>query len=336
MSTHDSRPWPRYPRVMQIVFDRPWAILPATLDAICEVIAIRASGERLTPEQIEARIDAGPGRGQQMQAGAVAVLPLYGVIVPRSTLMTDVSGGTSLQGFSQALAQCCADPSVGQILIDVNSPGGSVDMVPEVAAQIRAACQTKPVVAVANTMAASAAYWLASQADELVVTPSGSVGSVGVYLAHHDVSAAMEAEGVKTTLISAGKYKTEGNQFEPLSDDAQDAMQDMVDDFYEMFAGDVAKGRGVTPAAVKSGFGEGRMVLGKRAVAAGMADRVDTFDNTLARMMRPTGSRSRARALEDDADVQAIEPPTLDPELLAQIQADVDEIHKSLQGGSNE
>jgi ClpP class serine protease len=92
----------------------------------------------------------------------------------------------------------------------------------------------------------------------------------------------MASEGVKTTLISAGKYKTEGNPYEPLSDEARAAMQAMVDDYYGMFTRAVAKGRGVSVDAVRNGFGEGRMVSASQAVKNGMADRVATLDQVLA------------------------------------------------------
>ena len=130
--------------------------------------------------------------------------------------------------------------------MNVDSPGGLIDLVPETAALIRTVRETKPVIAVANTYAASAAYWLASQASDLVVTPSGEVGSIGVYMPHLDVSGWEEQQGVKTTLISAGKYKTERSPFEPLSDEAAAAMQDTVDKYYGMFTYGVAVGRGTS------------------------------------------------------------------------------------------
>jgi len=118
----------------------------------------------------------------------------------------------------------------------------------------------------------------------LIVTPSGEVGSIGVVAAHMDISKMAESAGLKVTLVSAGKYKTEGNQFEPLSDEARAALQVRVDDYYAMFVKAVARNRGVSPADVRNGFGEGRVVGAKQAVALGMADRVATLDETLARL----------------------------------------------------
>jgi capsid assembly protease len=156
-------------------------------------------------------------------------------------------------------------------------------------------------------MAASAAYWICSAADEIVVTPSGSVGSIGVIAAHEDISKALDKEGIKVTLMGAGKYKTEANPFEPLSDAAKQELQGRLNEFYGMFTKAVGRNRGVGAYAVQNGFGEGRMVSAQQAVKEGMADRVATLDATLARFLgvrtgkglSPAAERSlRRRELE--------------------------------------
>lgn len=308
----------RYQHVARAVCETPWAIHPATLAVIVDMVSYRASGHRLTKAEVDERIGEGQmaaaasRRGSMGAQGAVAVLPIWGIIAPRAAAFESVSspGGTGVDAFTQAFRAALADPAVGSILLEIDSPGGQVGQVPELAAEIRAARGKKPIVALANGMAASAAYWLASQADEVVVTPSGKVGSIGVYLAHEDVSAALEQEGVKVTLISAGKFKTEGNPFEPLSADALEAFQADVDAFYGMFVADVAKGRGVDVGAVSGGFGEGRMVMAHQAVASGLADRVATFDETVARMASG-GVQARGVRAETFA---ASEPQEIDGE----------------------
>ena len=277
----------RLARVKAFVREQPWAILPGTLAVIQDVIRFRAAGGRLSDEDIQARIgDRADRSGGRMQ-GSVAVLPLHGIIAHRARMVDDLSGpgGTSTESFAQGLRAALADPDVKSVLIDVDSPGGSAFGVQELADEIRASRGRKPIVAVANSMAASAAYWLATAADELVVTPSGLVGSLGVFSAHEDVSKQLEQEGVKVTLISAGEYKTEGNPFEPLTDEARAEAKRMVDTYYKAFVGGVAKGRGVAMGAVEADFGQGRSVLAKEAVKRGMADRVGTFDAELARMV---------------------------------------------------
>lgn len=298
----------KYERVVQYVLENPWAIRPSALGAIVDIVAARAAGEPFTDEALAEELRAAETtRMPAQRAGSVAILPLYGSIFPRANLFTDISGGTSLQRFAVMLDEVDRDPQVGSIVIDVSSPGGMVGLVPETAEQIR---NTRtPVTAVANTQAASAAYWLASQADELVVTPSGQVGSIGVYSAHEDWSKHDDNLGVKTTLVSAGKYKVEANPFEPLNPTAQAAMQRMIDTYYDMFVTDVAHGRGVTVAAVKSGFGEGRMVTAELAVAEGMADRVATLNQVVAELA--TGQPAAAAAA---ADLQPEIAASSDPE----------------------
>ena len=294
----------RYPHVMALVREQPWAILPAKLAVITDLLRFRAEGGRLTAEQIADRIGAAAERPNPARAGAVAVVPVYGTIVQRADLFTEMSGGTSTERLSATFAQAVADPSVGSILLRIDSPGGGVYGVAEMADQIFKARGKKPIVAVADSMAASAAYWIASAADEIVVTPGGEVGSIGVFAAHEDISRHLDAEGVGVTLISAGKYKTEGSPFEPLSDEARAAMQSRVNDYYSLFVRAVAKGRGVSVDDVRGGFGEGRVVGAQQAVKLGMADRVDTYDATVARLARGGSRPSGQRADAEDIDLR--------------------------------
>jgi signal peptide peptidase SppA len=179
---------------------------------------------------------------------------------------------------------------VAQILIDIDSPGGSVYGVSELAAEIMKARTQKPVVAVANSLAASAAYWIGCAAGEFYVTPGGEVGSIGVWQAHFDYSKALEGDGVKPTLISAGKFKVEGNPYVPLDLEALSFMQSRVDDYYNAFAKAVAKGRGLTVNDVREGMGEGRVLGADAALAAKMVDGVATFDEVLAKIQKTARS----------------------------------------------
>jgi capsid assembly protease len=292
----------RYPHVLRAIRETPWAVREETLAVIEEIIALRASGERLTAEEIQARIGGPPpsGRGPSYTAGSVTVLPLFGVIFPRANLVTAMSGATSLQQFHGAFQDALEDGSRA-ILIDVDSPGGTIDLVPEVAAAIRAARGEKPIWAIANTHADSAAYWLAAQTDRVIVTDSGEVGSIGILSAHQDRSGMEEKLGVKTTLVTAGKYKGERSPFEPLSDEAREAIQERVDEHYAMFVADVARGRGVTAKTVRSEFGQGRTVSPKRALEVGMVDEIATFEATLEKLnrRRSTSSRGSTRGVGD-------------------------------------
>ena len=231
----------------------------------------------------------GDAKGQRLHG--IAVLPLYGLVTQRGNMVDDVSGpgSASTQQFSAALRDALNDDTVSQILIDIDSPGGSVYGVAELADEILAARKQKPVVAIANSLAASAAYWIGCSAAELYVTPGGEVGSIGVWQAHFDYSQAMAAEGVSPTLISAGKYKVEGSPYAPLDEEAHGFMQSRVDDYYGTFTKAVARGRGAPLSQVRGGMGQGRVLGADAALAANMVDGIATFDEVIKKM------RSQAR-----------------------------------------
>lgn len=270
----------RYRLVLGAVASQRWAILPEKLAIIEAFLNKRAEGIHATDEEIRAAMAM--QHGETPTANGVAVIPVYGVIAQRMSMFDDISGGTSCEAISKSLKAALADETVGTIVLDIDSPGGTVTGVPELAAEIYAARGKKPIIGVANGMAASAAYWIASACGKIVVTPSGEVGSIGVYTSHQDVSAMLEKEGVKITFIQAGKYKTDGNPYEPLSADAKADIQDGVDKFYGMFTRGVAGGRGVSLEKVLSDFGQGRMLLAEDAVVVGMADEIATLDQVLA------------------------------------------------------
>jgi len=287
-----------YEHIIQAVIETPWAILPGKLAIIQSLLTLRAAGHRLTAEEIRAQIQGARPQSGFIQAGnGIAVLPIVGTIIPRGDMLMESSGAVSTQRIAAAFRSAMSNPDVGSIIFDIDSPGGQVGGVDELATEIFQARGQKRIVAVANHLAASAAYWLATAADEVVVTPSGEVGSIGVFAMHQDISQALEAEGVKVNLIAAGKYKTEGNPFEPLNEESRAAIQGRVDDYYQMFAGAVARNRGVKRAEVVGGFGEGRVVGAKQAVALGMADRVDTLDGTIERLR----GKSRGRGLSAES-----------------------------------
>lgn len=275
---------PLYLRIAAQVLARPWAVTPEIMAVMVDIMALRMSGERLTRQEIEARVDAAkPAPVRRARANNVAIVPIHGMLTHRADLFSDVSGMTSLERVRSEIDEAAAEKAVDTIMLHIDSPGGSTDGVAETAAMVRDVRQAKPVVAVADTMAASAAYWIGSQASELVVTPSGTVGSIGIYTVHQDLHRALEQAGIDTTIVFKGERKIEGNPTEPLSPDAKAALQETVDEFYDMFVSDVALGRGVSVDAVLGTYGQGRGVTARRALAAGMVDAVEPFAATLAR-----------------------------------------------------
>lgn len=293
----------KFQHLTRAILSRPWAIDPDSVAwaAIVDVLAMRAAGESLTDQEIEARIAAaanGPRTGGARNRN-VAVIPVYGVISPRQNLMARTSGGSTAESIRDEFRAALADPDVDGIVFDVDSPGGVVEGIDELASEIRAARGQKPIAAVANHMAASAAYWAMAGADEIVATPSASVGSIGIFTAHQDISAAMEKEGVVTTLISAGKYKVERSQYAPLADEARASVQEEVDSWYAAMTSSIGKSRGVSAAKVVSSYGEGRTLRASVALERGMVDRIDSLENTIRRVARgQVGSRPRVAAMQ--------------------------------------
>lgn len=313
-----------YSRVLKFVAEHPWAILPATLDSIVEVLELRAAGLMFTDAEIQARIGAAPARPGPQSVGTVAVIPLQGVIAPKMNLFTQISGGTSTEWFGKVMRQAVDDPDIGAIVIDTDSPGGSVFGVEELATTLYSMRGRKPIVAVSNHLMASAAYWIASQADEIVASPSSQIGSIGAIAMHQDVSEAHAKLGVKTTLITSGERKADGHPSLPLSEEARATMQELVDGYGDAFRRGIAKSRGVKVAEVRERFGEGRIFSATDAVKAGLADDVGTLDQVIARL-----SSGAKRFSGPRAEVEAPAPAAVDP-IKARIASESDELRRRL------
>jgi signal peptide peptidase SppA len=276
-----------YPHIRRALAGKLWYVHEQKMQEILAFLEIKLAGGSTAAEVLEsirASNQAAAARAQKANSGSgsIAVLPIYGMILHRQ--MADVSGGsigTSCTVLSMALQQAMSDPGVGSIVLDIDSPGGDVDGVDELASEIYAARKQKKIIAVSNCLCASAAYYLASQASEIVVSPSSITGSIGVYTIHEDDSAMLEAAGIKLELIKFGENKAEGNNLGPLSDSARAHLQEMVDIYGNAFEKAVARGRVVKQDLVHSKFGQGRVFDAKTAVKLGLADRVGTLAEVL-------------------------------------------------------
>jgi len=284
----------RYEQIVKSIEQTVWAIHQPKLEEIIGVVEARSRG--MTPESalgadrwaaLEARRTAHLGR-----QGRIHVMGLHGTISQRVGLMTG-SGGVSTDEFGREFDQAVSDPDVGAILMDVDSPGGSVFGVHELSQKIFEARGRKPIVAIANSEAYSAGYYIASAADELWVTPTGMVGSIGVLSMHVDWSRWNEQQGLGVTYIHAGKYKVEGNADAPLDKESQAEMQRHVDRYYRMFVESVARNRSTTVERVESEFGQGRIVGAQDAVRRGMGDRVGTLPDAIQEVIGRASARDR-------------------------------------------
>lgn len=273
-------------KILDIVTS-PWAIVPEKLVEIQEIYITHLRGEKIDIAGIEARIgkplDNKP-KGYDVENG-VAVLPIEGVIAKRMNIFMRISGGTSSELVGRDIRAALADPSVNSIILYVDSPGGAVDGTQELAREIYQARGQKPIVAYTDGMMASAAYWIGAAADSIYISGNTTqLGSIGVVARHIDVSKYEEKIGLKTSEITAGKYKRIASQFEPLTESGRRTIQDQVDYIYSVFVGDIAAFRpGLDPEPVKEGrdetipWADGRIFLGNQAIDAGLVDGVSTM-----------------------------------------------------------
>lgn len=298
----------KYRRITRAVTHAPWAIMPEKMSAICELLSLRRSGKKLSRQEVSARIGS-QRQPMRSTAPSVAVLNVFGTLAQHGGMMTESSGGTSHDAISRVFDAAMSDPNVSSIVLNIDSPGGTVAGTPELAAKIFSARGKKQVIAVANSLAASAAYWIGSAAQKFVVTPSGMGGSIGVLYVHTDDTAAAEKIGIKETVISAGKYKSEG--YGPLSEEAKTAIQKRVDATYGDFVAAVAKHRGVSTMRVEADFGQGRVLGARDAVAAGMFDSVATLEDVLNEL----GVGLVGENVRTDAPAFSMEGLSMNPEL---------------------
>lgn len=240
------------------------------------------------------RAASGPREAPASAPGRVAVVPILGAMSARSyrTYFGAVEGMDSLRA---RIAAAARDGNVSAIVLDIDSPGGTVAGAAETASAVAAAAKIKPVVAVANSVAASAAYWIGSQASEFVVAPNAIVGSIGVMAVHQNVAKALDRMGVETTLIRSGGRKAEGHPFGPLDDAARAALQARVDEAAASFLDAVAQGRRLSASTARERFGDGRAMGAAEAVASGLADRVATLEATIASLAAGSAKRAPGR-----------------------------------------
>jgi len=243
-----------------------WAILP---DAFAHLAARLFEGAPMMAERGTTKPTL-PGR----VPSKLAVIPIRGVLTKDGPEWL----GSNYDSIADAAEKAAADPSVKHIVLSVDSPGGEVVGLPETAAVLAQLAKVKPVSAMVEGLSASAAYWLTSQANEIAVTPSGELGSVGVKMMHMDISKMLEDQGVKVTELYSGDFKTEWSPFAPVKAEAVAYMQSRLTTVHKNFIGAVASGRGnrATKGIQAALFGGGRMFSAIDAMGHGLADTVQS------------------------------------------------------------
>lgn len=271
--------------VLELARQQAWALDRRVLASFETILLRRASGTRLAREEInEALAAAGqpPPRGVDdlsIEQGGIAVVPVRGVIGSRASLIDDVSPGrgSSVQKISGLLQKAAADQAVRAVLLDIDSPGGTVGGIPELAGEIRAFTDTtgKPVWAFAGGAMASAAYWLGAAAQRVLATPSATVGSIGVYTVLEDSHRLAEQEGVDVHVVSTGEHKGAGESGSRVTRAHLEGAQETVDATFAMFRRDLAADRQLADQALEC-VCTGQAWVAERAHELGLVDRVAT------------------------------------------------------------
>jgi signal peptide peptidase SppA len=287
--------------IADLIFNQVLCVHPAKLEMVLSVLSKRlniasAAGFNLDAALAYSGDDAwrvmagpkGPGVAADSQrwqdlGNGVALLPVSGSLVPRTRGIDAMSGLQSYRQIGADFGALMADSSVNHIVLQEDTPGGSVNTLPDLVDQIYAARGVKPVTALVDDSAYSAGYWLAAAAEDVVVSRTSGVGSIGAMAVHVDRSKANEAAGVKVTAITSGKKKAMLSGDQPLSDEAQAELQGMVDEMGAMFIDGVAHMRGLSAKAVKAM--EAGLFVGAHAVEAGLADRVMSAGDALAEIV---------------------------------------------------
>jgi signal peptide peptidase SppA len=314
-------------QLLGMVQNTSWAMHLPKLDEISLFFEKRINGVNIDFAKTADMQDGITADKTYQVQDSIAIIPIFGSLLKRANLMTSISGGTSMQILEREIAKALSDDDVEGILLNVDSPGGTVDGTKQLADFIYNNRGTKPIVAFTDGMMCSAAYWIASAADCRIAYDTSLVGSIGVATVHYDRSGADEKDGVKRTIITAGKFKQITNDANPLSDEARKLIQTELDDIYAMFLSDVSRNIGVDKAMVLEDMAEGRVFLGKKAMDAGLVDAIGDF-NTAIKMaktltkgntMKFAEYRTKfpAEAQEGITEILAAEKSRLEKEALA-------------------
>lgn len=294
----------RYDHVLSFALEHPWNVERPMLRVIAGILARRMAGQGADDAAIAAAL-VDRKNLPQPRAGSIAIIPVYGVIAPRMNMFSEFSGGTTFESLSRSLAKAMANADVKTILLDIDSPGGSVAGNAEFAAEVMKARASKPVIAQIQYTGASAAYMVAAACTEIVAAPSARVGSIGTYAILEDLSAMLEQLGVKETFIFAGEGKDDNNMAAAPSAAQIARVQKAVDLAYNSFVTSVVQGRGkgMTPERVR---GEWKAFVygAEEARSLGMIDTVATLNETLTRVLSAGDATDQraARSLRSSTD----------------------------------
>ena len=266
-------------RVFAAVFNEPWILEPSKMALVCAVIEhAMEHGEPWAAPGADKGMKREPMKCEVI--GSTAIIPISGVITKKANLFSDISGGASIETIDRQFSEALNDSAVKAIMFSIDSPGGAVSGVPEFASKVREARNTspKPIIAYADGMAASAAYWIGSQCDEFYCSEAATVGSIGVVMQINDNTRALKNAGYDPTTIRSSELKAPGAG--PLTPNQMGSLQDRVMQLFGMFKDAVQAGR---PSLDIESVSTGDVWIGKRAMAMGLVDGVCTMEQALSR-----------------------------------------------------
>lgn len=267
------------PLLAERLFNRPHLVLPGYAETVASVLAHRLRVQPMLSAE-EVKITQRPARSPVMTKDGVMVIPIVGGLYHRGDGLDAISGAQSYTNLQNMIVAALASEDVKGILLDIDSPGGQASGCFEFCDMLIRAREKKPIWAIANAMAASAGYAIASSANKLYVTPSGQVGSIGVVFMHVDLSKALAEAGVAVTYIYAGKHKIDGNPHQPLPDEVKADIKREIDARYESFVSLVAARRTMTEKEIRKT--EAAMFSPEKAVELGLADEIASFDKVMS------------------------------------------------------
>jgi len=261
--------------IQPCIFNRAWAI---TADRLHEIEAIACQKDGVLTYSESAWTESKP---YEVIYGK-AVIPIHGIIEQRGSLLALFYGGIVTEELIKNISSLVEDDNIREIILDFDSPGGSVEGVQEVANLIFSLRARKKFTAIANSTCFSAAYWIASACNEIcIASGTAQMGSIGIVAMHRDISGAEEQRGIKTTEIYAGKFKRMDSQYKPLSPEGREVLQSQVDYVYSVFVNDITQNRGISIESVLGDMADGRIFIGEQALASGIADRIIAFQDLL-------------------------------------------------------
>lgn len=304
-------------QVWNKVTGEPWAITETALETIMNI----AARQNESPEAVASKL----GRELKntynvIERDGVAILPVAGPLFRYANIFTSISGATSYELIAKDFRSALDNPDIKAIILDIDSPGGEVNGVSELSSMIYEARGKKPIIAYASGDAASGAYWIASAADEIVISETsalGSIGVVGMYRTDKD-------EKSIEIVSSQSPYK----RVDPTSDEGRLKLQSRIDAMADVFINSIAKHRSIDPKTVIADYGGGDVFIGANAVTAGLADRIGSLEHLITQYSSYPSPQSEgifistSKPQKENSNMTLEEFKANHPDLVTQIASD--------------